>query len=149
LALNLTTRVKKNTVLYLVLGFLLASAVFITTGAGLYLTSTGDFCGSCHVMDEQYTTWQQSTHKQFTCVECHLPHNYPDKLIEKTKTGLRDIYEVTFDKVPEVIKLTTGGQEILDENCIRCHSSTVETLMNTDRSCFECHLLLSTIDHRL
>src|SRR5262245_39596013 len=45
-------------------------------------------CVNCHVMNEQYDSWQKSPHHAAaTCVECHLPHDFVGKYIAKAENG--------------------------------------------------------------
>ena len=52
-------------------------------------TGTVEFCQTCHVMQTAYDEYQQSTHAAnrtgvvATCADCHLPHEYPEKLFVK------------------------------------------------------------------
>jgi cytochrome c nitrite reductase small subunit len=43
---------------------------------------------------------------------------------------------------PEQVKLSDHSAQVLQANCIRCHSSTVE-FIDSDRKCWECHRRLS------
>ncbi|MFQ5612606.1 MAG: NapC/NirT family cytochrome c [Anaerolineae bacterium] len=36
-------------------------------------TANPTFCGSCHVMQEQYQAWNRSPHRTVTCDTCHYP----------------------------------------------------------------------------
>ncbi|MHC4564585.1 MAG: ammonia-forming cytochrome c nitrite reductase subunit c552 [Planctomycetota bacterium] len=38
---------------------------------GIKITGHPKFCGSCHNMEDYYTSWQHSSHKDVGCVECH------------------------------------------------------------------------------
>ena len=38
---------------------------------GVKITGHPKFCGSCHNMEDYYTSWQHSSHKDVGCVECH------------------------------------------------------------------------------
>jgi cytochrome c nitrite reductase small subunit len=46
---------------------------------GLYeLSSSPEFCNTCHVMNDQYEAWfMTGVHRPLKCVDCHLPHNNP------------------------------------------------------------------------
>ena len=45
----------------------------VMAGAAAWYTSRPQFCNSCHIMEPYYKSWQQSSHKNVTCVECHFP----------------------------------------------------------------------------
>ncbi|KNZ71080.1 NapC/NirT cytochrome c domain-containing protein [Thermincola ferriacetica] len=116
------------------------SFLFVVTDAAISYSDNPEFCINCHSMDEAYMTYQHSTHKQFKCTDCHAPHSYLAKVAFKTKSGLRDLYVTTLGEIPPVIKATDKSKEIIKENCIRCHLSTVEnTEMGEGRFCSDCH----------
>lgn len=124
-----------------------AGAVVAVTiaGAGYAWADSPQFCGSCHSMIEPAATWRQSNHKQFICTECHLPHDsLAEKLVTKMKTGNRDVYHETLRDYPAALILTQEGRYIIDRNCLRCHSSTVEnTAMGQGgQDCIKCHRAL-------
>ncbi len=70
--------------------------------------------------------WQQSNHKQFACIECHLPDsNIAIKVAYKTKAGLNDLYHETLRSYPASIRYLAEARGIAEGNCLRCHYSTV------------------------
>jgi len=125
----------------------MASFFFLLADSALSYSDNARFCLNCHVMDEAYLSLQHSNHKQFKCTECHAPHDaYLKKASFKTRSGLRDLYATTLGEVPDVIAATQESRGIIQENCIRCHSSTVEnTPMGDGRKCTDCH---RTVAHR-
>ncbi len=40
--------------------------------AAVQVSSTPQFCGTCHIMKPYYRSWQHSKHNQIACVECHI-----------------------------------------------------------------------------
>ena len=99
-------------------------------------------CGSCHSMDHVYAQWQSSVHKQFACVECHLPDtNIAGKLIYKAKAGLHDLVYETLRIYPAGVTLSAEAADIANGNCLRCHFSTVQNtwMGNGGTSCIKCH----------
>ncbi len=103
-------------------------------------SSTPDFCAGCHVMQANYEAWiHAGAHRRSKCVDCHLPHhNIGVYYVWKSIDGFKDALIFYSGKVPEQIRLTSHGQKVLQDNCIRCHQSTVE-LMNHERKCWSCH----------
>ena len=119
--------------------------------AGYAYSDSSEFCGAlCHSMDLSNTTWLESNHKQFKCTECHLPQDgMAKKLVAKGSTGISAVYHETLRDYPAYIEITAGGKAIAEENCLRCHQSTVEkTLMaNGQGKCIKCHRgLVHSID---
>lgn len=103
-----------------------------------------DFCGSCHVMQEQVDTYLHSAHQLgATCGDCHIPHDLVYGAAYKAYTGTRDIVAVVANIVPEDIKVTNQGKKVIQDNCIRCHGDFLEqvgdTMRSGGRNCFDCH----------
>jgi len=103
-------------------------------------TSTPDYCASCHVMEAQYEAWFHSgAHKRAKCVDCHLPNeNKTAHYVWKSIDGMKDVFVFYSGRVPDTIKLTQHATEVLQVNCIRCHSATVDRMDRT-RQCWGCH----------
>jgi nitrate/TMAO reductase-like tetraheme cytochrome c subunit len=78
----------------IVLGALLVLAIPTVVDA----TSTNAFCVSCHEMTTPQREYLESSHGVnrsgvvAACADCHIPHRYPDKLMLKTVSGVRDVY---------------------------------------------------------
>lgn len=103
------------------------------------------FCASCHSMEGVHSHWKLSRHKQFACIECHLPDTYIiGKVAYKTKAGLNDLFHETLRDYPEVIPLSAEAKTIVMGNCLRCHYSTIEnTPMGMQGGdCLNCHRFL-------
>ncbi len=58
---------------------LLAHAACWSACAGWY-TSRPQFCNSCHIMEPYYKSWQESSHKDVSCIECHFPPGFGGKV---------------------------------------------------------------------
>ncbi len=53
-----------------------------------YLKDDPAACVNCHVMNDQYKSWQHSSHREWaTCNECHMPHNLVGKYYRKALNG--------------------------------------------------------------
>lgn len=103
------------------------------------------FCGSCHSMEHVYNRWRISPHKQFSCTDCHLPAaRLPEKLAYKSRAGSHDLVYETMRIYPAAILLSDEGRKIVNGNCVRCHSSTIEKTRMADMSvdCTRCHRYL-------
>ena len=112
-----------------------------------YLDSPG-FCQNCHTMKSVYNTFMDSTHAELQCNDCHLPHKSEiGKLFFKGRAGMTHIYYNTFatDDIPNEIHATERTKAIMDDNCIRCHQSTVDNISHDAKdSCSSCH---KTVPH--
>ncbi len=118
------------------------AGVVLTVGGGLAMVSTdkGAFCGSCHAMSEAALTHAQSVHAKLACNDCHAPHNLLEKIPFKAEAGARDIYVNTLGTIPDLIHPQGNTLEVVQANCVRCHSSTVMTVnMTSKESCMSCH----------
>ncbi len=98
------------------------------------------FCGGCHVMESEYESWfHTGAHKRKKCVECHLPNeNVAMHYVWKAIDGMKDVVFFYSGRVPEHITITAHGAEVLQGNCIRCHSEAVQNV-NPGRKCWDCH----------
>lgn len=117
-----------------------------------YLSDDPKTCANCHVMTPQYTTWQNSSHREWaSCNDCHVPHdNIFNTYYFKAKDGLYHASVFTTRREPEVIRIKEAGIEVVQNNCIRCHQDQVtdartgsmvkDHLDNrTTRKCWTCH----------
>lgn len=112
-----------------------------------YFSSDPKACVNCHIMNPQYDSWQKASHHTAAkCVDCHLPHDLIPKLIAKTDNGYRHSKGFTLQDFPEPIQITPRNSDILQENCLRCHSDFVHNVVagskNPSReniNCVHCH----------
>ncbi|MEG6584464.1 cytochrome c3 family protein [Dendrosporobacter sp. 1207_IL3150] len=122
--------------------FVFAVVGMLVAGAGYAYSDSPQFCGSCHSMVEPTASWQESNHKQFKCTECHLPQqNLATKLVVKAQTGMNDTYHEVLRDYPATMVISPKGKAIVNDNCLRCHKSTVETtaMMTSGEDCTKCH----------
>lgn len=111
-------------------------------GAGLSYADKPMFCGSCHSMQHVYATWHASSHQEFTCGDCHLPHdNIFYKYYVKGENGMRHTYHEVLRDYPDTIDTTAAANQIANKNCLRCHAYTVSNtaLHYGDDDCTRCH----------
>lgn len=126
--------------------------LFYVSKAWSYASDDPKTCMNCHIMAPQYATWQHSSHREkATCNDCHVPHdNVFNKYYFKAKDGMRHATMFTLRAEPQVIRIHEEGQNVVQNNCIRCHSNLLtdsKLLAKTnqyhhfrkDRKCWECH----------
>jgi nitrate/TMAO reductase-like tetraheme cytochrome c subunit len=85
------------------------------------VSSQPQFCGSCHIMAPYYQSWLTSTHKDFACVECHIP------------PGITSEFRKKYEALSMVARYFTGTYstnpwtEVDDQSCLRsgCHTKRV------------------------
>ncbi|WP_298511116.1 cytochrome c nitrite reductase small subunit [uncultured Kordia sp.] len=135
-------------------------AVFIGMGAFIakeaeltsYLSDDPQACVNCHVMTPVYNSWMHSSHREWAnCNDCHVPHNNVfNKYYFKAKDGLYHSYVFTSRTEPDVIHMKEASQEVVQQNCIRCHIQQVTQTKydgwldnhrenRTGRQCWSCH----------
>ena len=139
----------------LILLGIMAGLAFFTlhlSRAPSYLSDEPEACVNCHIMAPQYATWSHSSHREHAhCNDCHVPHNnFLNKYYFKAKDGLRHATVFTLRNEPQVIFIKEEGAEVVQDNCVRCHSGLLaddRILLRTgrfhhyrtERSCVECH----------
>ena len=136
--------------LFLIIGslvFAAAMGVFAwVTDAPTYLGHEAATCNNCHVMDAQFENWYHSAHAQAAvCTDCHLPHqNLTSYYLYKGYSGMKDVLSFTLKTYPDAIRATTQTVQIVQANCIRCHTDTVDVIVYGgaqpfERNCWSCH----------
>lgn len=121
-----------------------ALIVIISIGGwkGIEYTSSDTFCTKCHVMESYRETAYHTAHRapQVNCKDCHIPQDNVIKMIAyKGYSGAKDIYSNVMGP-PNILQTTVMSKGIIQNNCIRCHSTTVQNIATTDgKRCFECH----------
>ena len=85
-------------------------------------TGTNSFCGTvCHEMDDHYTSWQASAHRNVDCAECHEGEGVVG-LAETKMEGMRELWlHITGGyEMPIVMK---NPDKI---NCYSCHQDKMK-----------------------
>jgi cytochrome c nitrite reductase small subunit len=111
-----------------------------------YFSSDPRSCVNCHIMRDQYDSWQKASHHAAaTCVDCHLPHSGIAKWIAKGENGFWHSLRFTLQDFHEPIQIHEKNARILQENCIHCHQGLVGELVHhgsfadDSNSCVRCH----------
>jgi cytochrome c nitrite reductase small subunit len=138
------------------LGLLLAIMVGALLGLGLftfdyaeglsYFSHDPKACNNCHVMNDQYNSWQHSSHHAAAaCVDCHLPIDLIPKYMAKAENGYWHSKGFTFMDFHDPIMIKPHNSKILQENCLRCHGEFVHEIVQGSRNtgdsvqCVHCH----------
>ncbi len=115
-------------------GMLVAAVLIFLGNKAVRVTSTNDFCASCHIHPQSTQSWKLSTHYDNNrgihvhCVDCHLPPHGEGYLAEKTRTGIRDVWGKLF-KDPESLNWEAMSQieyakgHVFESSCIHCHQN--------------------------
>ncbi|WP_077211328.1 cytochrome c3 family protein [Bacillus dakarensis] len=133
----------KKKKLWLFIGVFAGIILSVVTIKTFAYTDSAEFCSSCHIMTNVHDSFSESTHANLACSDCHLPHDtMANKLYNKAKAGLGHVYFNTLgeDKIPDVLHATDNSEEIINDNCIGCHESTLDNVSHDAKeSCSSCH----------
>src|SRR5438270_5160903 len=109
---------RRNTPKIAVILITLAILGVVAAAVAIPLTNDPKFCASCHTIKPSYDTWVISTHKEVTCVACHVRPTFTGFMEDKVIKGMHDVW-VTFlgrPKRSEDLKATVHS-----EVCLSCH----------------------------
>ncbi|MBP1761360.1 MAG: respiratory nitrite reductase specific menaquinol--cytochrome-c reductase (NrfH) precursor [Firmicutes bacterium] len=134
----------KKILLWLAALMLLGFCMMLMTKIPALGLSEAGFCGKCHAMDYQVSTYLHSSHaREANCGDCHDPHGLVTGSVYAAYTGSRDVYRVVTNTTPAEIRATEMSKKILQENCLRCHSDIMRDVGDTRKNggvyCFQCH----------
>jgi len=131
--------------------FLVIGSLFVVMGVGMYATGFTTYlgndpeaCNNCHVMDSAYAGWYHNQHRPWAlCNDCHTPHDIIPKYYVKSLSGYHHVSAFLLGNVPPAIRAKETSKEVVQENCIRCHTETVADIQDenhkTNTYCFTCH----------
>lgn len=155
----------------LTLGGFLAGVIFWGGfNTALEATNTEEFCISCHTMkDNVYQElqgtihWQNRTGVRATCPDCHVPHNWTDKIARKMKAS-KEVYAHLFGDLGTPEKFENRRLDLARHEwarfsanksleCKNCHSYEsmdfekmsptariqMKNAAERDQSCVDCH----------
>jgi len=157
----------KRFLLWFLPGLIIGALLILGGGKALHITSTNDYCVSCHIHPAADVSWKKSVHYdtrsgyRIGCVECHLPPQGKGYLLAKGKTGLRDLWS-KWTKKPESFnwtdrrRLEVARGYVYESSCIKCHENLfpaklskagedahlyyTQTKKTEELHCINCHL---------
>jgi cytochrome c nitrite reductase small subunit len=127
------------------------AVLVVVIGVGMYVSDFTAYlgnnpvtCNNCHVMDAVYEGWYHGSHQNWAkCADCHTPHPFIPKYITKAISGYNHVSAFVLGDIPVAIRAKETSKEVIQENCIHCHTDTIENtfegMMDSDRYCFDCH----------
>lgn len=89
-------------------------------GAAVPLTNHPEFCASCHNIRPSYESWIASTHKEVSCVECHVRPGVKGWLHDKAWAGTKDVAIYLFGSPTDAHNLQA---DVASDVCLSCHRS--------------------------
>jgi cytochrome c nitrite reductase small subunit len=140
--------------LSIVLGMLVGLGAF-TFGYGegaSYLSNNPEACINCHVMQDHYDAWLNSSHRHVaTCNDCHLSHHPIGKWVVKGDNGFFHSLAFTTGVYPDPIRIKPRNARVAQNSCVHCHSDFVHNMLPEEPggdmlSCVHCH---SDVGHAL
>jgi cytochrome c nitrite reductase small subunit len=131
----------------LMLGLLagLGFFTFIYGHGASYLSNDPAACKNCHIMQDHYDAWLNSSHKDVaTCNDCHLPHNFLGKWITKTDNGFFHSLAFTTGDFHEPIQIKPRNARVTQNACLHCHGNFVQNMLPQKPGgdmlfCVKCH----------
>lgn len=120
---------------------------------GFLLTSNSSYCGSCHLMKENYQSWLKSSHSNFACLDCHGQLGWKGFISNPLKILNYVLSYFTFKPSLPLSSI------VPNENCVYCHESILKRVKITSNIkvshkeftdsgyyCTDCH---SAIAHQI
>jgi cytochrome c nitrite reductase small subunit len=76
-------------------------------------------CANCHVMQDHFNSWQNSSHKNVaTCNDCHLSHHPIGKWIVKADNGFFHSLAFTTGDFPDPIRIKQRNRRVTQHACL-------------------------------
>ena len=118
-----------------------------------YLSDEPSACVNCHIMAPYYQSWNNSSHAHWaTCNDCHVPQdNFFRQYAFKAMDGLYHAAVFTARTEPQVIRPRNASNNVIMENCVRCHTQLNTEFVKTGmisytqakegegKACWDCH----------
>ncbi len=94
-------------------------------GASSYLAvehmETVQFCGqTCHLMQPEYTAYQQSPHSRVACVQCHIGPG-ASWFVRSKLDGIRQVWKTALNTYHRPIETPIHNLRPARETCEQCH----------------------------
>ena len=113
---------RKAFVLFVILTVIILFLSTYGSFQAFHLTESVEFCGTlCHkVMEPEYTAYQNSSHANVACVECHVGAG-ASWYVKSKLSGLHQVYAVVTKTYPSPIETPLHDLRPARETCERCH----------------------------
>jgi nitrate/TMAO reductase-like tetraheme cytochrome c subunit len=86
--------------------------------ATIPLTNQPTFCASCHTIKPSYDSWIRSSHKEVTCVDCHVRPGFSGFIQDNVFAGLEDVVITFLGNPTEPHDLQS---HVYSSVCLGCH----------------------------
>lgn len=112
----------KKKIIFILGGLFVLFAIFLATS--IIYTERPQFCITCHIMDPYYASWEESTHQEVNCIECHYEPGLKAHVVGKIN-GLVEVAQYLTNRYSE--KPTA---KVSDASCLRPGCHTKENLLS-------------------
>ena len=82
------------------------------------ITNHPTFCASCHTIAPSYESWAKSSHREVTCVACHVRPGIEGWLRDKAWAGTKDVAIYLFGTPTDPHNLQAKVDSAV---CLSCH----------------------------
>lgn len=122
----------------------LALYTFVYAKGYSYLTNNPEACANCHVMQDYYSGWINSSHRSVAkCNDCHTPHNFVGKYAIKATNGFFHSFAFTTGRYPDNILIKGYNHRVTEGTCKTCHAELTSSILGVhggkDIDCISCH----------
>jgi len=88
--------------------------------AAVPVTNQPEFCAGCHTIAPSYESWAVSSHKDVTCVVCHVRPGIEGWIHDKVWAGIRDSIQYVLGSPTDAHNLKAS---VDSGRCLSCHRS--------------------------
>jgi nitrate/TMAO reductase-like tetraheme cytochrome c subunit len=87
----------------------------------LQFMDQANFCGTaCHVMNPEWTVYQESPHARVACVDCHVGES-AEAVVQSKFSGMRQMAQLALDSYTRPIPTPVHQLRPSRETCENCH----------------------------
>ncbi len=110
-----------------------------------YLSNNPNACTNCHVMQDHFDTWVNSSHRNVaTCNDCHLSHDPIGTWVTKADNGFFHSLAFTTGNFPDPIQIKPRNRSVTQAACLHCHGDFVHAVAGSAPDdgtllCVRCH----------
>jgi hypothetical protein len=146
------SRAKRNKSAYRIATIIIL-LVIILIALPLFIASRPAFFAGYRDLKSAYQSWNTSSHKEVTCVECHVPSGFLTGVSYRLKT-IAEFYKRAFSRSPVKETALIDFKKPTNESCLTCHGKQRKlpehplvriphtahvNLTEEKRTCVKCH----------